>query len=310
MSALDSLVNSSVDYAGLFPPAMLPLDQVVKNYADYLNNNRRQMLGRLIIPATRLDEFLMTADRLDVWSTDEPKWRISALVPAIANEDGQLDDESLRIEMRRLSVINDNPHVVVDAIEVRSESPETTRMIANSVPSSIDAFIEFDWREDPADNIQAIAALERDHLFAKIRTGGVTADLIPSPAMVARFLLQCAKHNVGVKATAGLHHPLRGNYRLTYEADADEATMHGFVNVFVAACLAYSKQITDESTLASVLASEDASDFMLGEQQIGFGNYGVEDEVVGQLRSHKIISFGSCSFEEPSVEIESALQID
>src|SRR5262245_61085166 len=45
-----------VDYAGLFPPAELPLDQAVGKYARYRQEPESWMLGRFVCPAGRLAE--------------------------------------------------------------------------------------------------------------------------------------------------------------------------------------------------------------------------------------------------------------
>ena len=49
-----------------------------------------------------------------------------------------------------------------------------------------------------------------------------------------------------MKATAGLHHALRGDYRLTYEPDSARRTMHGFVNLVLAAALLLAGKIDEE----------------------------------------------------------------
>ena len=57
MSALRALLSEVVDYAGLFPPAALPLPAVIKNYEEYVPSENNWMLARLILPADRLSEF-------------------------------------------------------------------------------------------------------------------------------------------------------------------------------------------------------------------------------------------------------------
>mgnify|MGYP001195919552 CR=1 FL=1 len=41
----------------------------------------------------------------------------------------------------------------------------------------------------------------------------------------------------GAEANAGLHHPLCSEQPFTYAADSPRGTLHGFLNVFVAAAL-------------------------------------------------------------------------
>jgi hypothetical protein len=66
--------------------------------------------------------------------------------------------------------------------------------------------------------------------FAKARTGGVTPDLFPSPARLMDFLRAALDEEVRFKATAGLHHPLRGSYPLT---GVDPAVSSGGCNTWV-----------------------------------------------------------------------------
>ena len=51
-----ALLAGMVDYAGLFPPAQLPLEAAVREYSAHLGDAEAWMLGRFIILAQRLDE--------------------------------------------------------------------------------------------------------------------------------------------------------------------------------------------------------------------------------------------------------------
>src|SRR5437660_1475932 len=67
--SLRALLEHVIDYAGLFPPATLPLDEAVRNYARYRTEPEGWMLGRFICPAARLAELSPFADELF------PDWR-------------------------------------------------------------------------------------------------------------------------------------------------------------------------------------------------------------------------------------------
>src|SRR4051812_40808415 len=75
-AGLQALLTGVIDYAGLFPPAALPLDQAIRNYAHYRAEPESWMLGRFIIPAARLAELDPFMDEL---FTQGPPFAISAL---------------------------------------------------------------------------------------------------------------------------------------------------------------------------------------------------------------------------------------
>ncbi len=126
---------------------------------------------------------------------------------------------------------------------------------------------------------------------AKIRAGGVTACAFPEARFIAEFLVACARSRVPFKATAGLHHALRCYRPLTYAADAPQGWMFGFLNVFTAAALAWKGAGVDE--LEPVLMEETLVD------------RGLSETDWREVRSEFAISFGSCSFEEPVVDLKS-----
>src|SRR5713101_2167456 len=56
LPSLRAMLTGIIDYAGMFPPAKLPLDQAIRNYARYRTEPESWMLGRFICPAARLGE--------------------------------------------------------------------------------------------------------------------------------------------------------------------------------------------------------------------------------------------------------------
>src|SRR5437870_9851463 len=95
------------------------------------------------------------------------------------------------------------------------------------------------WEAPPERAEQTIALLaehnsdsDKPTFGYKLRTGGVTADAFPTSAEIAKALVAPITHQVPIKFTAGLHHPIR-QFR-----DEVQTKMHGFLNVLGAAVLA------------------------------------------------------------------------
>src|SRR5262249_8513176 len=69
-------------------------------------------------------------------------------------------------------------------------------------------------------------------LVPKFRTGGLAAEVFPSPADLARVLVACRDRGLPLKLTAGLHRAVR-------YSDPDSGFVHhGFVNILAAALVA------------------------------------------------------------------------
>jgi adenosylcobinamide amidohydrolase len=121
-------------------------------------------------------------------------------------------------------------------------------------------------------------------------------------AQLAHFLVVCAQAKVPFKATAGLHHPVRSVNKLTYEPDSASATMHGFINVFVAATMAYYG--AREADVLTVLEEEDPAAFAWSKTSLKWRNQRLSMKQVKEARSDFAISFGSCSFVEPIADLQ------
>src|SRR5947209_3444107 len=75
-AGLRALLTGIIDYAGLFPPAQLPLDESIRNYTRYRTEPESWMLGRFICPAAGLSELSPYVDEL---FRDAPPLAMSAL---------------------------------------------------------------------------------------------------------------------------------------------------------------------------------------------------------------------------------------
>jgi len=67
--SLRALLANLIDYAGLYPPASLPLDCVIANYSRYLTSPDAWILNRLVLPFDKLRAVTLAED-----------WRITLLV--------------------------------------------------------------------------------------------------------------------------------------------------------------------------------------------------------------------------------------
>src|ERR1035441_1202106 len=76
-ASLQALLANLIDYAGLYPPAALPLHDVAEKYAAYRASPYGWMLNRLVLPAAKLAEMPLR----DGWETLETKLAHSLSLP-------------------------------------------------------------------------------------------------------------------------------------------------------------------------------------------------------------------------------------
>jgi len=290
--SLRVLLNGLIDYAGLFPPAGLEMASAVRHYVAYAAGPQAWALGRFVLPLSQLAAF-EAAWAHSILPPSAKPWALSALIgPAIADD------------LAKIAVFNASQHAAalrIDCVEVKANTSADIAAIAQASPGSgLKIFVEIPSVPDPVD---LIAALAEQRLFAKIRTGGLTQAAFPAPNDVLRFMQCCIEHGVAFKATAGLHHPLRGDYNLTYEANCASGTMYGYVNVFLAAAMLAQDPQDYAPVAAALLLDEDASAFRFSEDGVIWRGNVITCQQLLHLRQHLALSFGACSFSEPMHEV-------
>ena len=129
----------------------------------------------------------------------------------------------------------------------------------------------------------------------KLRTGGVTADAFPTSAQIARALVTAATHQLPIKFTAGLHHPIR-QFR-----DEVKTKMHGFLNVLGASILSAENQWEVDQAM-TMLEDEDPRSFSFTDDFFAWRDWRIDTERL-QYRRKFVKSFGSCSFEDPRADL-------
>ena len=290
MSALRTLLTGLVDYAGLFPPAELPLGQAVENYASYKKGPHAWMLGRFVLPVSLLTEFAALTKGV-VPAAGEPWWLA-----------GLINATSLRADINAASEFNERHDIgaVVDTFELKGATPELVAEAAQLLPRGAALYVEVPLTGDPAPLLDTIA---EHNVRAKARTGGITPEQIPASADVVRFLSGCAERGIVYKCTAGLHHPIRARYRLTYAADAPSGVMHGYLNVFLAG--AFLLHGMPDAEAVELLEETDLQQFHFSGEGVSWRGHRLHQEQLGAARIYAT-SFGSCSFDEPVGDLTQA----
>jgi hypothetical protein len=307
------MMRGLFDYAGLFPPASLDMAAAVRNYAAYRDAWQSEMLARLVVPVARLDEFereaaaMLPRDLGDATADDAEDeemlvdpWRITALTKPAG-------DDGLEADLDRIAKFNDdhsdpeNGLAVVDAIELKADSATAIESAVEAIPPDYQAFFEMPWQVQDIRGM--VAAVAGEGLGAKVRTGGMSPELFPRCDALARFIRACAMAEIPMKATAGLHHPVR------HFNEGQRVTMHGFVNVIMASALALTHR-TDEATLTSVLEETDAKAFQFTDEAVAWRGAKVSLDQLERTRERFFASIGSCSIDEPAEDLKALGLLD
>jgi hypothetical protein len=286
-ASLINFMTGLIDYAGLFPPAGLDIDTAVRNYAGYLASEEGWMLGRCIIPASRLHRVVL-----------HPGFRCSVIVsPAVSQEEldqlGAFKGCVEMVEVRLPDIAGSPDRYSYHLLQIKSR-------LRQAGLQDVQLFIEGGNVEDVAIPAAAIATFNSSrsgknvikNVGYKLRCGGLEKQAFPSPEKVAEVISSCREHDIPIKFTAGMHHPLRNH------APDIEVMQHGFINIFGAALLCWGYNLST-GEIAECLRDEIADHFHFTEEGFFWKKRTISTSEIKRLRQGKVISFGSCSFTEP-----------
>jgi hypothetical protein len=291
-ASLRAFLAHSIDYAGMFPPCSLDLEPALRNQAEYVFSPDSWMLGAFVLPT---EQFGATKQLLSQFDAQHPL-RVAALGPKTASADAFLEAlDDADAATRSLSRHN------VDLISISHLEmflPHDVDIASLNEARSILGDLPVFWEAPPDRAEQTIALLSEFNSDAdsatfgyKLRTGGVTAEAFPTSMQIAKALVTPATHQLPLKFTAGLHHPLR-QYR-----NEVQTKMHGFLNVLGAAALA-AEHRWDANQTAVMLDDEDANSFSFTDDFFAWREWRIDTKRL-QYRRRFVVSFGSCSFDEP-----------
>jgi hypothetical protein len=275
------LLTGLIDYAGLFPPARLPMGEALADYRQAGRGRDSWLLGRFLCPASRLVELAAAIGH------DDPVG-VGVIVDTVLAGG---DEPAVR---GALTALPHQPAIVeIPAPAGALPAAVATVLAALTELPDVPAYVELpraaatDWPRA----LDAIAYARRAGrpVGAKVRCGGLDATAFPSEPELARFVVACRAAAVPFKATAGLHHPVR---------NSDLATsfeMHGFLNLLLASALALRDGL-DEAAVAALLEERDP-------EQLTAVLDKLDAETARRARAEMLVSYGSCSFSEPTDDL-------
>jgi hypothetical protein len=310
--SLRALLAGAIDYAGMFPPAALSLEQALAKYREHRRGPEAWMVGRFVCPAGELSKFGSIGHA-------QPAEKVALIVPWAADYEADLAKLSdILAHIKSLPAAG-----TVDTIEFRWQGDvrEAFRMLRYRVLDEIaDSFkaaklqtitIFFELPPTRASDDASVTQLKLGNFVRmfdvynqkarssglslagfKIRCGGGTAAEIPTSGALAAVICACRDHDVFWKATAGLHHPFR-------HVDPELGVpIHGFVNLLTAAVMADVHQL-ETQTVQEILEDDDPGHFQFTNEALTCRDLSATVPQIAKARERAMRSFGSCSIDEP-----------
>ncbi len=221
-----------IDYAGLFPPAKLPLDDALVQYEQAREGAASWILSRFIVKAEDLKALRISLE-------GRARIELSVIaVPAMFEVVARARHEGW---------------VTIAGIEVPLGDYSIGGCVRQARRARLDDLPIY---VEPSHGRLAMDELAEGGLRAKLRCGGIKPSSYPSVEAVAGFIREACAAGVPFKATAGLHHPLR---HFNQQAGV---MMHGFLNLLSAAVHAphVDRQATEAFVAAERLEDLDLTD--------------------------------------------------
>ncbi|MDR7304361.1 hypothetical protein [Haloactinomyces albus] len=272
------LLEELVDDAGLFPPTALDMPAAIERHRRDQQAGEPMLTHRFLCPAGRIEQMraqLVDSDHIAV---------------------GLITDHGAEGLDEVLAVIEADPRLSLALLEIplaKFGSSATAALRAlDDVPTSVPAFLEPSAASGVDELLEALSTADgQRRIGAKLRCGGVRAELFPSSTEVAHFITACVAAGLPLKATAGLHQAVR------HQDPETGFVHHGYLNLLLAAARA--GEGTGAAEVRQVLETEDPGELA---QRIGE----LDRDVAVRARS-VLVSYGSCSTSTPPAQAREIL---
>jgi len=314
--SIRAFTTQIIDYAGLFPPAKLTLDEAFRNYIEYKNGEYNRLLSHFICPVKLLSD-LQSLFKDNFFPNSEIN--LSVLGRGGHNETDfkkNFDDD---LKYWKNFNSNYNNTIKTNLFEIKLPDELITGHDEKKISEFIDyifdniekqishpVFVFFEghlgteWKKNIKSLVEGIKIQnnKNNNSGFKFRTGGVEQYSFPTSEQIAFCIRECVDREITMKCTAGLHHPFRH-----YDKNID-TMMHGFINVFGAGIIALRHNISNLG-LKNILSDEDSKNFIFTDDYFSWKDWKISIEDIEFARKELMISFGSCSFDDPVNDLRS-----
>ncbi|MFY0684064.1 MAG: hypothetical protein JXR20_05890 [Balneola sp.] len=319
--SLTPFLSEIIDYAGLYPPASLPLNEAFNKYIEHSSSKESWMLSKFVVGTNRLDDLIGLINNSDkapqpfdltvvaAPSTNAEEFRTvvsktKEQILSIQEKSNKLI-KALSLEIKLPSELTYDEAELLSLIDLTASSMNSASELPEQVFFEIPGFeflpshIEPLTRAISTHNEESEKNELANYLYSgfKIRCGGVEAFQFPPISYLTTAIHIATINNTPTKFTAGLHHPIR------HFNDSVQTKMHGFLNVFGASILARAGQLS-ENEIHEMIADETADNFAFTEDAFQWKSHSVEMDQIQKLRTLSVTSFGSCSFDEPVEDLQ------
>jgi len=314
MQSLNIFMHELLDYAGLFPPALLSLEESLENFVLYHEHKQKKWLGKFILPANKINDSILILNKQNSFLTLNKKAEFSIILSSCET----ISEYSKTLSLDFTVLLNLLKHYSKN-IEIKSfeflppkeifysKKYDGLNYILTHFYSFLDnaklkaeVFIEITLSEDIESIVNIIKNYENKFnkkISIKMRTGGISPEQIPSSYEIANAISTYAASKTPLKATAGLHVPIP-NFN-----NHVGTTLHGFLNVFSCMLLCYDQNLS-VSIMEKLLLECKYINFKFTEKGLFVNNYFLDNKKILYLRQNYIKSFGTCSFIEPIEHLE------
>jgi hypothetical protein len=234
-NSVPPLLVGLLDDAAMFPPRGASIDDALAGHREARSSWFAPVIGPLLVPA---DDVGALWSRLRE-SDDRPAIGLVGPLTVVA---GALAAAGDQVNVKHIEA----------PVAKRGEDPMPGLAAFRTIATGRSGYAEvpLTWGLLAVLDTLAGARAAGERIAPKFRTGGLAAELFPTPVELAAVICACRDRDLPFKLTAGLHHALR-------HTDPETGFLHhGFLNVLAGSIAAADG--AEAADVAEVLATTDA----------------------------------------------------